>query len=216
MRLILIPAVAAALAGCLDLDALQSGRRMPAGTAADAAPAAADAAEAPDLAPAATGCATGRGRVVSPNMHACAGAWPVGQGPGSLCAAGWSWCAANPISADACQAALPTDEVYLARSPISQPTAYPWVPASTKCTWAGTQSSGLRGLGGCGNGKPNISGPPNVVACGGWPLVMHCWSGGASPSVDAVVTCPWTQANDSDLTNTLSADPAHIGALCCR
>ena len=214
MRVIHISAVALAMVGCLDLDALQSGKHAPAGTAADAAPTADLAAQAPDLAPAATGCATGRGRVVSPNMHACPGAWPVGQGPGSLCAAGWSWCASNPISADACQAALPRDELYLAKSPQAQNMPYPWT-AGAACSWTGVPSSGLRGLSGCGNGFPGLAGPPNVTPCGGWPLTAICQQMG-SQYPGSPISCPWSAANDADLVNVLNGDPQHVGALCCR
>lgn len=203
------------LAACLDLDALTSGR----GRAQDASSVPADASAdlpPPDLAPAPVGCLSGRGRVVSATMHACPGAWPAGQGPAVLCAPGWSWCSSNPVGPDACQKALPADELYLAKSPISQPTAYPWMPATTKCSWAGAQSSGMRGLGGCGNGIPNISGPPNVTPCDGWPLALHCWSGGGQPSADAVVTCPWSMASDGDMSNVLNGNPGKVGALCCR
>lgn len=204
------------LAGCLDLDALQSGRG-PASAPQDASSALLDASAdlpPPDLAPAPVGCLSGRGRVVSPNMHACAGAWAAGQGPGALCSAGWSWCATNPVSADACQAALPSDELYLAKSPISQPGPYPWGSAA-KCSWDAVPPSGLRGISGCGNGLPGLDGPPNVSPCGGWPLVAICWQGGAGYP-GSPISCPWSMASDGDLSNVLNGNPARVGALCCQ
>lgn len=131
-----------------------------------------------------------------------------------LCAPGWTWCATNPVSPDACQAALPSDEVYLAAAPHGQNTTYPW-GSGAACSWAGVPSSGMRGLSGCGNGIPGLDGHPNVSPCGGWPLVAICLQSGAGYP-GSPISCPWSMASDSDLVNTLNGNPGKVGALCCR
>ncbi len=215
LALIVLP-ILLTTASCLDLSALQSCTYNACPTDGGGADLRGedlrgDAGHAADLAQPVTGCASGVARPVTATMTGCLGAWGSG-GPATLCAAGWSLCTMN-TAGSACQVNLPSTEIYVSAATQGQATPHPWT-ASAACSWAGVPSAGLRGVGVCGNGVPNIDGPPNVAPCASFPATLTCWNNGGLPS-GAVVSCPYTQSSDADLSGLLNLAPTRVGALCC-
>lgn len=191
------------LAGCLDLDSLQSGRGQGAAQAPSDAATPADLAALP-----ASACRSGRGTTITDRAVACLATLMRPGDVTSSCGSGWSLCDSLPTTPEACAA---LSGGFFASAQRGSQLHVPPGPGLA-CTWSGPRADvDQRFIFGCGSTTKTLYESP--VPCGGFTRALLCRNGSAEASTvwDCLIGSRPGDVDFADVTNA-----GEGGVLCCR